>query len=304
MTDDDLIRLIRRTDDLAGAIARRDLATKSSRRTGVFQVFNGGSMPTTTPAFFDSHPVRLSGTETEGGAGTVTADTTKALPLLVLGQVPAVGDNLPARLINGVWVAERRGSSGPGDCPGCTTVTYQSTYYANIPALGFVSLPLIRQSAALWQACSTASVLGFSVCAGNGRSCTPTTVTAAFLVQLICSLSTGSPPHLPVWLLALSWDYIGDPGSGSPNYPCLAGTAPTTFAGLYRAVDVACSGANLGTCLGATGIGSTGSRVIWTVSNPCTAPTTLTFSGAPVPDSTHNTSNFYAGTTATVKNVP
>jgi hypothetical protein len=84
------------------------------------QVYNGGSMPATTPAVYFTHPVLVTGSETEGGSGTLTADTATTLPVVVLGQVPSVGDYLTAYAVGGRWVSERGAGSGGGGTTACS----------------------------------------------------------------------------------------------------------------------------------------------------------------------------------------
>jgi hypothetical protein len=85
------------------------------------QVFDGGAMPSTVPAVYFTHPVLLGGAETEGGSATMTVDTATTVPVIFLGKVPSVGDNVTAYSASGRWVAELGGSSGGGtiSCSPC-----------------------------------------------------------------------------------------------------------------------------------------------------------------------------------------
>ncbi len=86
------------------------------------QIYNGGSMPTSTGRFFLANPVTFMATETEGGTDGGTADTSTSLYVLVLGSTtPNVGDILTAYAVGGRWVAERGVGSGGGSlsCSPC-----------------------------------------------------------------------------------------------------------------------------------------------------------------------------------------
>ncbi len=99
------------TDQTARIIRPRPFATP--RYLG--QVYNGGAMPSSTGKWFLTHPVAIDGAETEGASGTVTADTSTSVPVLVIGStVPSVGDVLVAHHVGGRWVAERGTAGGTG----------------------------------------------------------------------------------------------------------------------------------------------------------------------------------------------
>jgi hypothetical protein len=78
------------------------------------QVYNGGAMPTAAELVYFTHPVLVTGAETEGGAGTLTADTATTVPVTVLWHAPSVGDYLTAYSVGSRWISERGGSSGGG----------------------------------------------------------------------------------------------------------------------------------------------------------------------------------------------
>ena len=86
------------------------------------QVFNGGSMGAAANLYYLTHPVLLTGTESEGGAATLTVDSATTVPVVVLQNAPSVGDYLTAYAVGGRWVAERGGMSGGGGtlCSPCT----------------------------------------------------------------------------------------------------------------------------------------------------------------------------------------
>lgn len=94
-----------RVEGFAERLARRRRGSRGTSALCV-QVFNDGAIPTTTPAFFDCHPVDVGGDEVEGGPGSFNIGT-GIIPVMVIDHVPAVGDMLIARRPGGRWVAER-----------------------------------------------------------------------------------------------------------------------------------------------------------------------------------------------------
>ena len=87
------------------------------------QVYDGGNLPNTTPRVFLTRPILFDGSEAEGSGYTVNVDSTRSIPVLVLGtQAPSAGDNLVATGVGGRWVAER-GLGGGSSCQICVIVT-------------------------------------------------------------------------------------------------------------------------------------------------------------------------------------
>jgi len=135
-----------------------ELVDRSARPAGggtarrLVQIFDGGSMPSAPDHFFLSYPVELDGSETEGGAGTPTADTTQTIVVDVIGHVPNAGDILTAYAVGGRWVAER--SSGSSNiCCGfrCATCTIpKHTLVLAVPGIGDVNL-VWNGALSLWQ---------------------------------------------------------------------------------------------------------------------------------------------------------
>lgn len=85
----------------------------------VVQVFNDGHMPATSEKIFFTHPVLVTGTESEGSPQIYTVDADTTVPVVVLGKAPSVGDYLTAYLCSGRWVTEQLSKSGTN----CYTTT-------------------------------------------------------------------------------------------------------------------------------------------------------------------------------------
>ena len=97
--------------------------TGAGRGTACFvgQVYNGGSMPQGQGITYLLHPLLLSGGETEGGTDTPQVDTSRSIPVVVLGsRQVAVGDMLIAHSVGGRWVADG-GVNLPNCNPQCVT---------------------------------------------------------------------------------------------------------------------------------------------------------------------------------------
>lgn len=112
MTDNDRRILTDRQAAAAELIARIP-PRRGGTPTFAGQVYSGGSMPTTTPAWFLTHPVEFDCEEAEGGPCEQDADEDSSIPVLVLGKAPSSGDVLIAEMIGGRWVAERSGQPPP-----------------------------------------------------------------------------------------------------------------------------------------------------------------------------------------------
>jgi len=121
---DDLDRSMK--DELKEVYARLERISRIKSgvcSTYVGKVYNGGSLPSSADRYVLTNPVSISGNETEGTASTLIVDTGRSVPVLVIGSTPVVGDILPADLIDGRWIAEKRpGGTGGGiviGIPGC-----------------------------------------------------------------------------------------------------------------------------------------------------------------------------------------
>jgi hypothetical protein len=108
---DDLREERNRLERLRWAIEGRNHASHSPRR----YVGKVVTAPSAVPAYVPTNPVKISGPIAEGGSPTYAVDTTRVVPVLVLGTVPSAGQNLIAKNYRGRWVVQLRGSSGGGD---------------------------------------------------------------------------------------------------------------------------------------------------------------------------------------------
>ena len=114
--------LSNRQNDLAAVIGSRVRPdTTGDTPSLVVSIYDAGSKPSTAPNQFAAHPATVGWTETEGGTYSATVDTAQSLIVTVLGNAPGVGELLLAFLIDGRWVAEKRGTTVPPDViiPGC-----------------------------------------------------------------------------------------------------------------------------------------------------------------------------------------
>jgi len=115
MADNDRRVLADRSADASDQLDRIPLRTGSPRAFAA-QVYDGGQMPTTTPAWFLTHPVDYDCPESEGGPCEPTADTSLSIPVIVLGKVPSAGDVLVAEMVGSKWVAELGGGTKSHIC--------------------------------------------------------------------------------------------------------------------------------------------------------------------------------------------
>jgi hypothetical protein len=134
------------------------------------QVYNGGSIASTAEKVYFTHPVLVTGSETEGGSGTLTTDTATMVPVVVLGQAPSVNDYLTAYAVGGRWVAER-GSTGGGGTTTCTPCNIpsedQTITWTNV-LTGNGSATMTFGAGPTWQTGCVDSGLQFLLSCDNG----------------------------------------------------------------------------------------------------------------------------------------
>jgi len=77
----------------------------------VGRIHDAGAIPDRTDRVYLAHPVRLDGAELEGGPASLVVDSSRSIPVVVIGsRSPEVGDLLVAVSVGGRWVADRLGS--------------------------------------------------------------------------------------------------------------------------------------------------------------------------------------------------
>jgi len=108
--DDDLREARRRLASAEADMDGRKPAAHSPRRLAGRVI--APVVGATAPVWVNVHPVRLSGPDSPGSVATLDADASQVIPVLVLGTVPAVGDYLVAKAVDGRWAAQRPGKGG------------------------------------------------------------------------------------------------------------------------------------------------------------------------------------------------
>ena len=160
------------------------------------RVFNGGSMASSTPAVYFTHPVLVTGAETEGGSGTLTVDMATTVPVVVLGtQAPAVNDYLTAYAASNRWISEKGLGSGTGftSCGPCNIPNEDLTVSWTNLISGDGSTTLtwngLTGGAARWTSgCADEGLLFELQCTGGGME-----LRAIFFVEGECP--TGTPSY-------------------------------------------------------------------------------------------------------------
>jgi hypothetical protein len=155
--------------ELGRAIDGRDLGGGGSPAIFLGQVYDGGSMPTSgSNRVYLTYPVELGGAETEGGGGGYTADTTRSVPVVVLGsRIPAVGDVLQAFAAGGRWVAESGGGQAPLSCWPCPIPRHDLTVSWVNPVIGNGSTTLTYAAPGQWNSGCVHGVLYSLTCPGS-----------------------------------------------------------------------------------------------------------------------------------------
>ena len=107
-SEDDLRRERLALADLRARVTGREYRPRSGTRVVLGQVFALSAVPLSTGVYFAMRPVVASGTETEGGSGVLTVDTSTYFFAFMLGpQAPRAGETFPCFSMDWRWVAER-----------------------------------------------------------------------------------------------------------------------------------------------------------------------------------------------------
>lgn len=137
-----LDELRRRTEGLADWLDRHTYGTVRPSRLYLGKTYSGGSFPTAAGRVYLTHPMAVAATESEGSTPTFTVDASSSVPVLVLDGPLAANDFVVARLIGGLWVAEKGqgtgggGGGATGSFSGCSCATAPTPLYLHVSTEG------------------------------------------------------------------------------------------------------------------------------------------------------------------------
>jgi hypothetical protein len=127
-------------------------------------VTSGGSIPVQTGMVFLVNPVRLDGLESEGATPTTLVDTTRTIPVVVIGEMaPSAGDLLMAVAVGGRWVA----TGGVSSCFPCRIPTKDLTVSWSNTQFGAGSTKLSYTPPGQWSSSCSHQILYSLSCAGG-----------------------------------------------------------------------------------------------------------------------------------------
>ncbi|WP_165221967.1 hypothetical protein [Aquisphaera insulae] len=133
----------------------------------VGQVASGGAIPSSTKKVFLVHPVTLDGPEREGGIASFSADTTRTIPVVMIGsRVPAAGDLVMALSIGGRWVANS-GASSLLSCSPCSLPRKNLVVSWTNSQLGNGSTPLVFNAPSNWTSACTQQLRFYLACSAS-----------------------------------------------------------------------------------------------------------------------------------------
>jgi hypothetical protein len=162
--------------DLLGRISRNP-SPESPKM--LVQIFDGGSMPTAADRVYLAHPVDVDGDEAERSSCVPIADTAQEIPVVVLGSPAVAGDLLVATMLDGRWVAQKRGKPEPGcqlTCSPCIlpkmdlTVSWTNDVLGNGSTTLFYGRPTLDYPGIKGWSSGCASKLKFELFCINGRT--------------------------------------------------------------------------------------------------------------------------------------
>ncbi len=228
MDDRDEARLLRhRQKAAADALDRISTEQAQGMARYLGRVYSGGAIPTAMPRVFLTHPLSVSVAESEGAAPTVTPDTSVSVPVVVVGPTaPVVGDDVLARLIDGVWIGQVAGPTRPYmTCTPCSIPKqdlYCRFYYTgNDFTLSHVDFTLVWDVGLnLWVKYYSANTFPNDYQVRYGA------VNPTHRFELVCGdVSAGPAFAIKTGALVRHWFYNGGPPFNDPGPP----TTPTKF---------------------------------------------------------------------------
>lgn len=179
MPNDRFRPLRRRWDDLRGpgeaavspSTSAPDVQSTAATPRFVGRVVNGGSIPTSTDRVFLVNPALLSGAESEGAAASAVVDSSRTIPVVVIGStVPKAGDLLVAFAVAGRWVARMGGSTPSIACGTCSIPRKDLTLTLSDGATGSLSAIMAFNGVDTWATGCVAQVEYRLKCAAGGMT--------------------------------------------------------------------------------------------------------------------------------------
>jgi hypothetical protein len=134
------------------------------------RVLDGGAMPTQTGRVFLVNPARIDGTEAEGSTASFAVDSTRSVPVVLIGgSPPSAGDLLVALAVGGRWVADGSPHAGLG-CSPCPIPRRNLTVSWAGGLGGGGSTPLVYTAPGQWSSvCSNQLLYALSCPGGSVR---------------------------------------------------------------------------------------------------------------------------------------
>lgn len=234
MARDDRNRLI----DLRRGLDLRDRFGPAQTARMLTQVYDGGSIPTTVPRVYLTHPALTDAADTEGTTPTFTADTSVTIPVVVLGPtVPVAGDRLVAHAIGGRWLAgDGGGSTTPPTCLFCRPCQIPTKDLAYVYSGSAPLSPTSDSGTLVFDGSGTWTSASFGDSYVIDLRCVLNVLTARIIhggvtvATLTTADSATCNPFDLVWLIdpdsaagLLGWEFleISDPGPATPcPTPC------------------------------------------------------------------------------------
>jgi hypothetical protein len=132
------------------------------------QVVNKGAIPGSTEKVFLVNPVRLDGSEREGATAGPVVDSTRTIPVVVVGHTPPVaGDLLLAHAVGGRWVAETGASELSLSCSPCPIPKKNLAVSWTNYVLGSGATPLVYSPPGQWNSGCVNQLLFSLSCPGS-----------------------------------------------------------------------------------------------------------------------------------------
>lgn len=275
-----------RAASLESAIDRAEPRHRSGAARRLVQITDGGAMPSEPNRVYLAFVVEMGGDELEGSPGFPDVDSGAAMPVVVLGIAPTIGDRLIATMVGGRWCAEK-GTSAPIECDWACgpTVTFgdsptgDTAYGRPVVTGGAITDidPLLRGSGY-----ASNPPLTFSASGGGGTHATGTARIGGVTGTTITNGGSGYASAPTVTFSAPGGGGVTATGTATIAAGAVTGIVVIDKGSLYTSnptVTIAAPGGG-GTTATATAVAGVGSVTDFTITNGGT----LYVDGQPSPD--------------------